>query len=419
LLGHRSSVGSSVTLRPGRREGHARNLAFPKPRRPFTVVGVGTDAAERAADKIARLSAEARDLVAFWQESTEVLGTVVPYYWTPCWYTLDPASLLITSHFHDGMPEFPPEWLDSEYYDDDVNRLVDVVRSPAGVSTLHEATNGDPSASPRWHRNMQLGGDQEMIVRLGTRSGAVWGALGLYRDPGQPLFDEREKAFLRSVAPRLADGAQRALLLGQATDPEFEDSPGLLVLTEGGEVDSATPGVERWLSLFPDGDWETGRLPSSILTLAARVRRMSDSPDGPGGITVSRVLLRSGIWVVLHGACLVSSGPRRIAVIMEPASPERIYPLLMSAYGLTERERDVTRLVLQGQSTAEIAAELVVSVHTVQQHLKGIFDKTGVRSRRDLVGRVFFAHYEPRFRDNEHRASEGRALRGEPWQGWT
>jgi DNA-binding CsgD family transcriptional regulator len=195
------------------------------------------------------------------------------------------------------------------------------------------------------------------------------------------------------------------------------DSPGLLVLTEDGEVDSATSGVERWLSLFPDGDWETGRLPSSILTLAARVRRMSDSPDGPGGITVSRVLLRSGIWVVLHGACLVSSGPRRIAVIVERASPERIYPLLMSAYGLTERERDVTRLVLQGQSTVEIAAELVVSVHTVQQHLKGIFDKTGVRSRRDLVGRVFFAHYEPRFRDNEHRASEGRALRGEPWQG--
>ena len=37
---------------------------------------------------------------------------------------------------------------------------------------------------------------------------------------------------------------------------------------------------------------------------------------------------------------------RRVAVIVEPAHPARIAPLLMSAYGLTEREQDVTRLVL-------------------------------------------------------------------------
>jgi DNA-binding CsgD family transcriptional regulator len=216
------------------------------------------------------------------------------------------------------------------------------------------------------------------------------------------------------VAPNLAEGARRGLLVGEATDPEGPDAPGLLVLSQEGEVESAMPGVERWLAALPDGDWDAGRLPSAVLAIAGRALRTAEHPDQPGEVAVSRVLSRSGTWVVLHGASLVSGGARRVAVIVEPAHPARIAPLLMSVYGLTEREQEVTQLVLQGNSTAEIAERLVVSAHTVQQHLKRIFDKTGVRSRRDLVGKVFFAHYEPRLRDNEHRALQDRPLRGGP-----
>ena len=289
-----------------------------------------------------------------------------------------------------------------------------MVRSEAGISTLHEATGGDPSSSSAWHMNMEMGGDQEMIAALRT-GGAVWGAVGLYRAPGEPLFGREEKAFVSAVGPDLAAGARTGLLVGEARDPQWPDSPGLVVLSEGGEVESTTAGVERWLSDLPDGNLDAGRLPSAVHAVAGRALRTAESPDDPGEVALARVLSRSGTWIVLHGTSLVAAGSRRAAVIVEPAHPARITPLLMSAYGLTDREQEVTRLVLRGDSTAQIAERLVVSPHTVQEHLKKIFEKTGVRSRRELVGQVFFAHYEPRFRDNENRALDGDALRGEPF----
>jgi DNA-binding CsgD family transcriptional regulator len=229
------------------------------------------------------------------------------------------------------------------------------------------------------------------------------------------MFDADEKRFLLDVAPHLAEGARRGLLVGEAADPESPEAPGLVVLSENWEIESLTPGVERWLADLPDSDWEArGTLPPAVLAVAGRALRTAEHPDSPGEVAVSRVLARSGRWMVLHGASLVADRSRRVAVIIEPAHPARIASLLMSAYGLTAREQEVTRLVLQGSSTAEIAADLSVSAQTVQQHLKSVFDKTGVRSRRELVGKVFFAHYEPRVRDNEQRTAGGLPSRGGP-----
>lgn len=367
-----------------------------------------------ARDRIASLATEGLDLPTFWRESTEALTRVVPHYMSPCWYTFDPASLLVTSHFQAELEEIPSEWLAAEYYEDDFHTMAGVARSERGISTLYDATGGDPSRSARWHGNMEMGADQELLLALRTRAGHAWGMVGLYREPGEPRFDDDELEFLRAVAPHFAEGAQRGLLLGEATDPEGPDAPGLVVLKDDWSVDSLTPGVEHWLADLPDGDWEQGRLPPAVLTVAGRALRTAESPEEPGEVAVARVLSRSGRWMVLHGASLVAAGARRVAVIIEPAHSARITPLLMAAYGLTDREQEVTRLVLRGDSTTQIADALSVSPHTVQQHLKSVFEKTGVRSRRELVGKVFFTHYEPRVRDNEQRVIAGRPLRGGP-----
>jgi hypothetical protein len=245
------------------------------------MTSVTGEAKQRASDKIARLAWRHLDLVSFWRESTEAIASAVPHYQAPCWYTLDPASLLITSHFNQDTPEIPGEWLAQEYYQDDVNNLAEVARSERGISTLHEATGGDPTASPRWQANITLGGDQELIAALRTPSGEVWGALGLYREPGQPLFDAAELAFVQAVAPHLAEGARRALLVGEATDPEGPEAPGLLVLSGNWDVESTTPGVQRWLAELPDGDPDAGKLPSSVLAVAGRALRTAEHPTSP------------------------------------------------------------------------------------------------------------------------------------------
>jgi DNA-binding CsgD family transcriptional regulator len=418
---------SSFGLSRSRRYGatsyvrYSRNVVFRSNGLAPTVRDVNPSAQtrERAVDKIARLAAEPRDVVSFWQASTEVLNDTISYYWTPCWYTLDPASLLVTSHFHYGMAEMPPEFLYVEYSESDAHDLVGVATSVAGISTLHEATRGDPSQSPRWKLAQTMGSDQELILRLRARSGEVWGSLSLYREPERPMFDAADKRFLLALGPHLAEGARRALLMGEANDPEGLEAPGLLILNDRCEIESTTPGVQHWLSTLPDGDSNTGRLPSAVMSLAGRAIRHAENPGQPNEILVSRVLSSTGTWVVLHGASLISDGSRRVAIIVEPAHPARIYPLLMSAYGLTERERDITQLILQGESTTQIAAQLVVSVHTVQQHLKSIFDKTGVHSRRDLVAKVFFTHYEPRLRDNEQRTMVSKPIRGGPMSSTT
>jgi len=100
-----------------------------------------------------------------------------------------------------------------------------------------------------------------------------------------------------------------------------------------------------------------------------------------------RVRATTGGWLNLHASRLQSASDTRITVVLEPAQPQSTLGVLLGAYGLTARELNVARLVLHGDSTRMIASALHISTHTVQDHLKSVFDKVGVRSRRDLVGR--------------------------------
>ncbi len=48
---------------------------------------------------------------------------------------------------------------------------------------------------------------------------------------------------------------------------------------------------------------------------------------------------------------------------------------------LTEREKEVARLVMEGLSNKEIAAKLFISVHTVKANLEHIYEKLNISNR--------------------------------------
>jgi DNA-binding CsgD family transcriptional regulator len=160
-----------------------------------------------------------------------------------------------------------------------------------------------------------------------------------------------------------------------------------------------------------ESDWPGAlELPGAVYTVAARLQALEHAGSHASPDMMPRIRLRtaSGRWLVLHASRLRAPGTGgQIAVILEEARPVEIAPLIVDAYGLTKREGEITKLVLRGLSTAEVSGELHITPNTVRDHFKAIFDKVGVRSRRELVGQVFAQHYQPRMATGQEPKADG------------
>lgn len=77
---------------------------------------------------------------------------------------------------------------------------------------------------------------------------------------------------------------------------------------------------------------------------------------------------------------------------IQPARPGDLLPILLEAYGFTDRELQIVVMLARGLATRQIAGQLYLSPHTVRDHVKAIFDKARVNSRGELVGKLFSEH---------------------------
>jgi DNA-binding NarL/FixJ family response regulator len=67
---------------------------------------------------------------------------------------------------------------------------------------------------------------------------------------------------------------------------------------------------------------------------------------------------------------------------------EKSFKVECDKYTITNRERDVLKLVLVGKSNNQIAEELYISINTVKKHLSHIYRKMNVKSRTELTARI-------------------------------
>lgn len=351
-----------------------------------------TAIADRSEREIVRLCHSGLDAATLLQQAARRIRAVVPYD-AYCWGTIDPATLLVTSKVAENFPEISPaRFAEHEYLMDDVNKLSALSRRPRPVGILGQITAGEPSRSPRYRGILAPHGlAREMRAAL-VVDGACWGGANLFRTEGQPDFTTAEAEVMARLGPHLAEGLRVALVLGGESCSPGSESPGLVLFDRHDAVTSITPEAARWLAELPEAGPPGGTVPAAVYEVAVRARGIADGTSlTTHGMPPARLRVRTrgGRWLVLHGVQLPDGGEGRgTAVIIEPARSPELAPLLLQAYDLSPRERDVVRLVLSGQSTAEIAAALFVSPFTVQDHLKAVFLKIGVRSRRELVTRL-------------------------------
>ncbi len=315
------------------------------------------------------------------------------------WATSDPATLLFTQAFREGIPDRAiPYFVDNEFLGHDVNQWTELAQDPGGVRTLARATGGDLESSARFRDLFQplgLGDELRAVLRTGD---ACWGLMCLHRESGR-TFSSADEQLIKRLAPHLAEGLRAGLLMARAAEGPAAGAPGLVVLDRSGELVAATAAARAWFAELGHDARGGLPVPAEVSTAAALLRRPNgDHPAAPSSLVPRlRVHTRAGRWIVLHASWLdlARGEPGQIAVIIETATPTEVAAVIMQAYGLTERERTVTGLVCQGRSTAQIAAELWISANTVQDHLKSVFDKTGVRSRREVMAAILRDHYLP------------------------
>jgi len=305
-------------------------------------------------------------------------------------------------------------------------------------ATLASATGGDLSRSPLWRDLLAGYGVTDLASMVFADQFGCWGFLDLWRSGGpEPRFTPAEQALLGSLAPTLTTALRSAQAATFAEPPapvSALDAPVVLLLSGSLELLDQTPQTDPHLRLLLPTSPGAAPVPAAAFNVAAQLLAAEAGVDE--GPPTARAQLAGPEWISLRAARLASPGQRhragqaaradgasqragagqprdagqpgrtgqpgdtgqpggtgqpdggRIAVTVEPVAVAGRIELYGRACGLTGRERELLHRLARGADTRHLAREMQLSPHTVQDHLKSVFAKTGCSSRGVLLARA-------------------------------
>lgn len=349
-----------------------------------------TSALTQARDQLLQLcrvdNADARTLRL---EALAVLRRVIGFD-AYVWLMTDPETSVGSAPLADVpcLPELPR--LIRLKYLTTVNRWTTMITP---VASLRQAAGEDLTRSLMWRellREYQIGDIATSVHR--DRFGC-WAFLDLWRTEDAPPFTASELEFLHSIGGPLTTALRRsqaAAFAAARTGELASAGPVVLLLSPGLEVRAQTPQTQRYLrALVPPDIVGQAPVPASAYNAGAQLLATEAGVDA--NPPRARVHLGGGHWLTLRAARMDSAQPlaeRDIAVSIETTVPGDRVSLFARACGLSSREAELLAHVITGASTRDIAREMFLSEHTVQDHLKSIFAKTGTRTRPALLARV-------------------------------
>jgi len=329
--------------------------------------------------------------------------------------TTDPDTGLLTHAVSEGVPRSVyRSWIDHLYPYRVAAEVLDMVRvGPTVTAECSEMV-----------RDVLAPGGLRYDLRgvLCEQDGPV-GFVCLLRETGSGEFHREEVRLLEEILPHLTRGLVSATLLDQATTlapqptangrtpqngtspvptGDAPSGPGVILLDDAGVVQTRNAAARRFLADLSDsGDGPDG-VPSCVASVVGRLlhlhRNGGSDPDLPLEAHL-RARGHSGRWYSIRASLTEPdpAGRSSTIVLISRATSREIAPILARLYGLTPREREILVLAARGWSTKRMSQQLEISSYTVQEHVGNACAKVGVRTRRELLARIFFDGYAGNF----------------------
>ena len=275
-----------------------------------------------------------------------------------------------------------------------LNRWSELLDAGIPSASLLAATDGNPSRSRLWQDVLrELGVADVAITAFGDRYGS-WGFLELWRT--DDAFTPAELRYLGALAPDVVPGLRSALARTFVDTPDqlLPVGPAVVVLDPDLQVRSQTAGAAAALLQLNPPDEPMTPIPASAYNVAAAL--VAAEQGVPVGEPWSRVHLGGSRWVTVKADRMADTsgtqeGEGDIAVSIEPSTPTERTDLFARVHGLSARETEVLTLLANGLSSHEVADRLVLSEHTVNDHVKAVLEKAGARTRQVLMSRALGA----------------------------